>query len=104
MKATANADRRKDGLHFRLKRKDYNDLAMTRAVPLLLVVLELPTEESAWVGCDPKRLVMRRCGWWISLEGSDTLDAGSKTVVIPRAQRIGSSGLAPLFGVREPAA
>ena len=97
LKATANPKTGKDGLRFRLKRKNYNDLVAPRAVPLLLVVLELPADESEWIDCTPDRLIMRKCGWWLSLAGWDPIDAGSRTVVIPSSQRIESSGLAPLF-------
>ena len=97
LKTTAAPDEKSDGLHFRLKRKNYNDMVMPRAVPLLLVVLELPSDESEWMDCTPERLIIRKCGWWLSLAGGDPLDAESRTIVIPRSQRIGSSGLAPLF-------
>ncbi len=97
LKATAAPDEKSDGLHFRLKRKNYNDLAMQRAVPLLLVVLELPADESEWMDCTPERLILRKCGWWLSLAGNDCVEAESRTVVIPRSQRIGRSGLAPLL-------
>ena len=102
LKATATPDEKEDGLHFRLKRKNYNDLVSPRAVPLLLVVLELPAEESEWVDLTPERLIIRKCGWWLSLSGQDPMDAGSRTIVIPSSQRIEGSGLAPLFAqVRE---
>ena len=102
LKATATLDEREDGLHFRLKQKNYNDLVSPRAVPLLLIVLELPSMESEWVDCTPERLIIRKCGWWLSLAGRDPMDAGSRTIVIPSSQRIGGSGLAPLFAqVRE---
>ncbi len=98
LKATAAPDEKSDGLHFRLKRKNYNDMVMPRTVPLVLVVLELPADESGWLDCTVERLMIRKCGWWVSLVGRDPLDAEeSRTVVIPRSQRIGSSGLTPLF-------
>lgn len=97
LKATSNAQKYQDGLHFRLKLKNYNDLVTQRAVPLVLVVLELPADESQWLDCTPERMILRKCGWWISLAGREPLDAGSATVVIPRTQRFGQSGLAPLF-------
>jgi len=90
-------DEKSDGLHFRLKRKNYNDMVMPRTVPLLLVVLELPSDESEWMDCTPERLILRKCGGGLSLAGRDPLDAKSRTVVIPRSQRIGRSGLVPLF-------
>ena len=86
-----------DGLHFRLKRKNYNDLVERRAVPLVLVVLELPVDETRWLECTPEHMILRKCGWWLSLAGREPVDAGSKTVVIPRTHRIGESGLTPLF-------
>ena len=105
LKATATPDEKEDGLHFRLKRKNYNDLVGSRAVPLLLIVLELPPNESEWLDCTPERLIIRKCGWWRSLAGQDPVDAGSRTIVIPSSQRIGGSGLAPVFAqVREASA
>lgn len=97
LKATARPDVKRDGLHFRLKRKNYNDLVIDRSVPMRLVVLELPPSESQWLSCTPDRLVLRKCAWWFSLVGQDPIEATSKTVVIPSTQRIDSSGLDPLF-------
>ncbi len=104
LKATARPNRRQDGLHFRLKRKNYNDLVMARSVPLLLLVLELPAEESAWVKCTPEALILRKRGWWLSLAGREPVEGGSRTVIIPSAQRIGDTGLAPLFAAATGAA
>ena len=102
LKATASANRRKDGLHFRLKQKNYNDLVSSRAVPLVLIVLELPPFDSEWLDCTPDRLIVRRCAWWCSLYGQRPIDAGSRTIVMPSSQRISGSGLKPLFShVRE---
>lgn len=71
-------------------------------MPLLLVVLELPSNESEWLDCTPEWLIIRKCGWWRWLAGQDPMDAGSRTIVIPSSQRIGGLGLAPLFAqVRE---
>lgn len=99
LKATSNPDKKKDGLHFRLSRKNYNDLAAPRVAPLLLVVLELPPSEADWLACTVKHLTIRGCGWWISLSGRTPTDAESKTVVIPATQRIDMSGLAPLMAL-----
>lgn len=98
LKATARSEESHDGLHFRLKQKNYNDLVdPSRTVPLLLLVLELPADESAWLECTPEQLIMRKCGWWFSLVGENPIDAESKTVVIPHTQRISELGLTPLF-------
>ena len=39
LKATSTPDKKEDGLHFRLPRKNYNDLTAARMSPLILVVL-----------------------------------------------------------------
>ena len=97
LKATSTPKRHKDGLHFRLPKKNYNDLSAARMVPLILLVLELPSDEAEWVECSVEHLTMRRCGWWTSLSGCEPTEAGSKTMVIPSAQRFGPSGIAPLM-------
>ena len=97
LKATSTPDQREDGLHFRLSKKNYNDLGAARMVPLILLVLELPSDEAEWVECSVEHLTMRRCGWWASLSGSEPTDAGSETIVIPTAQRLGPCGIAPLI-------
>lgn len=96
LKATSRANLEIDGLHFSLKRKNYNDLATERTNSLLLIVPELPSEESEWMNCTGKHLILRKCGWWLSLVGQDSLEAASKRVVIPPTQRIDESGLMPL--------
>ena len=98
LKATSTPDRKDDGLHFRLSRKNYDDLITTaRMTPLMLLVLELPSDEAEWLECSVEHLTMRRCCWWASLSGSEPTDAGSKTIVIPTAQRLGPSGIVPLM-------
>ena len=86
LKATSTPDRKDDGLHFRLSRKNYDDLTAARMTPLMLLVLELPSDEAEWLECSVEHLTMRRCCWWESLSGSGPMDAGSKTIVIPTVQ------------------
>ena len=97
LKATSTPIRRDDGLHFKLPQKNYNDLGAVRVVPLILLVLELPSDEAQWLECTVEYLTMRRCGWWASRSGREPTDAGSKTIVIPPKQRIGPGGITPLM-------
>ena len=46
LKSTSVPNLKTDGLHFRLPRKNYNDLVAERTTPLILIVLELPPEDS----------------------------------------------------------
>ncbi len=99
LKATSAPSRGTDGLRFRLSRKNYNDLVADRTTPLLLIVLELPAADADWLECTVEHLTMRRCGWWASLSGRAPTDGETTTIVIPEAQRIGASGMAPLMAV-----
>ena len=96
-KATAVADRRADGLHLQLSRKNYDDLRATRQTPLILVALELPADEAQWLDCTVDALVMRRCAFWLSLKGYPAIDVGSKTVVLPEANRLDPASLKDLM-------
>ena len=58
LEATSNPDKKKDGLHFRLSAKNYNDLAAPRVTPLMLVVLELPPSEADWLACTVEHLTI----------------------------------------------
>ena len=100
LKATSKPDKKNDGLHFRLSRKNYNDLAAPRVTPLMLVVLELPPSEADWLACTVEHLTIRGCGWWTSLSSRTPTDTESKTIVIPATQRIGVSGIAPLMALQ----
>ena len=99
LKATSAPSRGTDGLHFRLSRKNYNDLVADRMTPLLLIVLELPSADADWLKCTVEHLTMRRCGWWVSLLGRAPTDGETTTIVIPEEQRIGASGMGPLMAV-----
>ena len=87
LKATSSPVWRNDGLHFRLSRKNYDDLREDRTVNIILVVLELPDDENNWLECGAEQLVLRRCAWWEWLAYSPETDDESKTVVIPESQR-----------------
>ena len=99
LKATSAPDGRKaDGLHFSLKKKNYDDLSASgRSVPIFLVVLELPPSEDEWVECSVEQLTLRRCGWWASLAGSDPIETDSKTITIPMEQRLSDDGVKSLM-------
>ncbi len=64
LKATARPKIRNGCLHFRLKKKNYNDLVRQRHVPTILIVLELPRCNSDWLCCTFEELIIRKCGWW----------------------------------------
>jgi len=101
-KATSSPDWQEDGLHFRLKRKNFDDLRAGRLCPALLVVLELPADEREWLECTAESLVLRRSAVWLSLKGYPEIEGDSKVVVLPKDQRLDPDTLIALMArVRE---
>ena len=88
LKATSSPIWRADGLHFRLKRKNYDDLRIERSLKIILVVLELPSDPRQWLECEAEQLVMRRCAWWEWLFEQPEIGTQSKVIVIPESQRL----------------
>jgi len=98
LKATSSPKFNRDGsLRYRLKRKNYNDLVAPRTVPLYLLVLELPSDEADWLRCTVESLTLKKCFWWTSLRGSDSIKTATKTIIIPCSRRLGPSGLEPIL-------
>ena len=87
LKATSSPVWHTDGLHFRLRRKNYNDLREHRTLNAILVVFELPADPQEWLDCNTERLLVRKCAWWEWLLGYPDIQGDSKTVVIPKSQR-----------------
>jgi hypothetical protein len=78
---------RNDGIHFQLRIKNYNDLRQESLTPHVLVVVLVPEDVSNWLTQTEDELVMRRCGYWVSLRNAVELDnQDSALVVLPRAQ------------------
>ncbi len=86
LKATARSLVPKDGcVAFRLSRKNYDDLRAPTQTPRVLVVLELPKEESQWVTVTNEELILRRRAYWMTLQTEDygERDQGTITIHIP---------------------
>ena len=89
LKCTEQELLKQDGVHFPLKRKNYDDLRDTNLmVPKILVVMLVPQDLSQWLTEVPERQVcLHRHAWWMSLRGADERVGVDKlTVVLPRAQ------------------
>lgn len=96
LKSTSSPILRRGNLHFRLNRKNYNDLAVPRHVPIILAVLELPKSQDEWLSCNADELILRRRLWWTSIMGEQQISAGSKTVIIPESQLLTPDSLSDL--------
>lgn len=85
LKATVNLAATDDGyFRFPLKRRNYDLLRIETQTPRLLVVLDLPRDESRWMTITADELVLRRRAYWLNLKGMDeTTNPTSVTVRIP---------------------
>ena len=83
LKATSSLGEPQDGfLPFRLPIKNYDDLRVETQTPRLLVVMELPKDETRWMSVTPERLVLRRRAYWLSLQRDHDEIADRETVTV----------------------
>ena len=83
LKATAAPGGTQAGfLQFRLAVKNYDDLRVQTQTPRLLVVLELPEDESQWMTVTTEALVLRRRAYWLSLQQGYDEVGGQQTVTV----------------------
>lgn len=98
LKCTETPSFHSDGLHFVLKRKNYEDLSATDLhVPKILVVLTVASNPEDWLHYDIKSeaFLMYCKAYWLSLKGKEALpeEQQSKTVVIPTTQEFNLDSL-----------
>ncbi len=83
LKATADFGKPRNGsFSFRLKIKNYNDLRIETQTPRLLVVLELPSDESQWMTVSREELILRRRAYWLSLQRGHSEIIGQETITV----------------------
>lgn len=100
LKCTSQLLMRDDGIHFPLRRKNYDDLReATPILPHILVVLMVPDPVGDWLTFVPEeRMCLHRHAWWMSLAGAaERGDVTTPTVVVPRAQVFDVAGLAGII-------
>ncbi|MCB9794610.1 MAG: DUF4365 domain-containing protein [Alphaproteobacteria bacterium] len=78
-----------------LKMKNYDELRPTDLmVPRVLVIVAVPESVADWVEQDEQRLLLRHCGWWLSLRGLPAVDnTATRRLHVPRSQRFDVAGL-----------
>lgn len=80
--------------------KNYDDLReVDYQVPRILVVVVVPSEVHEWLEQTPDQLVLRRCGYWLSLAGEPATDNTSTvSISIPTSNVLSVDGLQQLLG------
>jgi hypothetical protein len=82
-----------------LDMKSYRDLIPTDyQVPRVLVVVRVPNDVKDWMAHSEDQLVLRRCGYWLSLRGAaPTSNTSTTRVQISRANLFDAAGLTSLM-------
>ena len=91
---------KEDGVHFKLKRKNYDDLRESELhVPRILVVLIVPKNLADWcVNSAETSLCLRQNAWWMSLKGADEKPTiGKPMVILPRTQLFHTESLSQIM-------
>ena len=83
-KATSRDILRADSLHFPIPVKNYNELRADTRNPRILIVVLMPQETHQWINQTPDELCLRRCAYWLSLEGQPSVsNTANISVAIP---------------------
>lgn len=87
LKCAARQIRSEDFVRFPLKLKNYNDLRHPMVmVSRLLLVIIVSEKLQNWIQQSEEELVLRHCGYWLSLRGRpDVPNEESVTVHLPRS-------------------
>lgn len=97
-KATTAATLADGHLLFDLPVKNYNDLRIETLVPRVLIVVQVPQAESEWLQQSEAGLLLRHCGYWLSLLGMpETANQGTVRVRLPLANRFEPAALRELM-------
>ena len=87
LKCTHVADLTVDQLRYALKVKNYTEIDTRVLVPRILVCVLVPQDLATWTAQTENEMILRRCGYWLSLSGqTPTQNAETQTVNLPRAQ------------------
>ncbi len=87
-----------DSFGFELSKKNYDDLRIDTIIPRFLFVLLVPDDMEDWVRQSERRLNLRRCGYWLSLQGhDDRSNTSSVTVRVPRRNLLTPEALRSLM-------
>ena len=99
MKNTRTDDGEGATIRFPLRRKNYDDLILTDvSCPRLLVLVLVPPDVETWLTQTAEQLVLRRCGYWLSLAGLPPNDDDSTIMVgVPRANVLTVTALTSLM-------
>ena len=87
LKSSINWEHDGDVVLYDLEAKTYNDMVgrTPSAIPLVLLLLCLPRNSTAWLVSAETELILRHCCYWMKLSGEPTDNSTTKRIRIPRS-------------------
>ncbi len=84
-----------DFIKYPLPVQNYNRLRSTRTLaPQILIVVLVPKNLEEWLKISEQEMLIKKCGYWVSLKGSpETQNNSTITVSIPRKNLFTSQSL-----------
>ncbi len=85
LKASINIQPNDKGeIPFDLSIKNFDDLRADTMLPRLLVIMDLPKEQSDWLIHNPDKLILHKCCYYLNLKGlPESKNGGHQRVYIP---------------------
>lgn len=94
IKCTSHIMLSSDSVHYRLKRKNYDDLRRAGAQPRILLLVIVPKGDQQWLRTrEGSYTRLSHCGYWISLRGMPSVEQAKITLSIPRSQHFTAASL-----------
>ena len=86
-------DQKNNELVYKLKQKNYNDLAEESPIPLILVIHHAPKHQSDWIIETDSGATIKNISYWYCLTGREEISQGEKVIRIPLDQKFDSDAL-----------
>ena len=100
-KATVNWKIDEDKILYDLDVKNYNDLArMSRTpgtVPSILALFCMPADPGKWLEISEEELLMRKCAYWMKIDGEDSTNTSKQRVAVPQKNLLGPEAVVDLM-------
>jgi len=98
LKCTSRDVLSESSVRYPLNLKNYNDLRINALVPRILVVVLVPENLADWLVQSEDELLMRHCGYWVSLRGlPETPNTTTVTVELPRSNQFTVEAVVSMF-------
>ncbi len=89
VKCTSREVEKEEGVKFPLTVKDYDKLRDKNVYrSRILIVVLVPQNVEEWLTTKEDEMTARRCGYWINLKGEEKVKQQSKTITIPKSNKI----------------